>query len=97
VPRDLVRETEDIVSLVMAPVYFISGVLIAVSAIPFPYRAVVMMNPVAHVIDALRVGFAKDYHPFDGLSLFYPLMVGLTMLCLGLAIHRIFRHRLIQQ
>lgn len=97
VPRELIRETEDIVNMSMTPLYFISGVLIAVSAIPFPYRAVVMMNPVAHVIDALRVGFAKDYHPFDGLSLFYPLMVGLATLCLGLAIHRIFRHRLIQQ
>lgn len=97
VPRDLIRETEDIVNLIMTPVYFMSGVLVAVSVVPVPYRTLVILNPVAHVIDALRAGFAKNYHPFAEISLLYPLMVGLATLFLGLAAHRIFRHRLIQQ
>jgi capsular polysaccharide transport system permease protein len=97
VPRELIKETEDIVSMIMTPVYFLSGILVSVSVIPLPYRNLVIVNPVSHVIDALRSGFARDYQVFEELSLIYPLMVGFTTLFLGLAMHRVFNHRLTQQ
>lgn len=97
VPRELVRETEDLVNLVMTPVYFLSGVLIPVASVPQPYREWLMLNPIAHGLDALRLGFANHYQPFDGLSLSYIYMMALVCIFMGLVLHRIFRTRLIQQ
>lgn len=97
VPRELVRETEDLVNLVMTPVYFLSGVLIPVASVPLPYREWLMLNPVAHGLDAIRLGFANQYQSFDGLSLAYIYMVALVCIFMGLVLHRIYRTRLIQQ
>lgn len=97
VPRELVRETEDIVNLVMTPVYFLSGVIFPVSSVPQNYREWLLLNPVAHGVDATRLGFASHYQPFNGLSLAYLYFVAILCIFLGLVLHRVFRTRLVQQ
>lgn len=96
IPRVLIKETENLVNLILAPVYFLSGILLAVDAVPMPYRNVLIANPIAHAIDALRSGFSDHYQPFHEMSLFYCFAVGTVCTCLGLMLHRVYAHRLIE-
>lgn len=95
--REFVRETEDLVNLAMIPVYFFSGLFFPVAAVPQPYRDWVVFNPVAHGVDALRLGFAGHYQSFNGLDLLYVYAVALSCLFIGLVLHRIYQTRLIQE
>ena len=97
VPRELVRETEDIVGLVMTPLYFLSGVLFPIASVPEPYRSWLLLNPLSHAIDSLRLGIAEHYTPFTGMSLSYIYAVSLVCLFFGLLLHRVYRTKLIQQ
>lgn len=97
VPRELIRETEDLVHMATTPLYLLSGVLIPVASIPQPYRDWLLLNPVAHGLDALRLGFASHYQSFDGLSLAYIYSAAGVSIFMGLVLHRIYQTRLIQQ
>lgn len=97
VPRELVRETEDIANMVMVPVYFLSGVFFPIVLVPQPYRDWLLLNPVAHGLDAVRLGFAGHYQSFDGLSLSYIYAVALVCVFMGLVLHRVYHTRMIQQ
>lgn len=96
VPRELVRETEDIVNMVMTPFYFFSGVIFPIALVPQPYHDWLLLNPIAHGIDAVRLGFAGHYQPFDGLSFTYIYFIAVFCIFFGLIFHRVFRTRLIQ-
>lgn len=96
IPRVLIKETENLVNLVLTPLYFISGILLSVDAVPMPYRSILIANPIAHAIDALRLGFSTTYQPFHEMSLFYCFAVGTVCTCLGLMLHRVYAHRLIE-
>jgi len=92
---ELVPELGEIITLAMMPLYFLSGVIFPASAIPQPYRDWVLLNPVIHGVEGLRLGFAPHYHPVDSLDLWYPLATALVLIVLGLALHRRFAVRLI--
>lgn len=96
IPRVLIKETENLVNMVLTPLYFISGILLSVDAVPMPYRSILIANPIAHAIDALRVGFSLNYQPFHEMSLLYCFAVGTVCTCLGLMLHRVYAHRLIE-
>lgn len=96
IPRVLVKEIENLVNLILTPLYFISGVLVSVDVIPLPYRNILIANPVSHAIDSLRAGFSTTYQPFHEMSLFYCFVVGTVCTCLGLMLHRVYAQRLIE-
>jgi capsular polysaccharide transport system permease protein len=95
--REFVRETEDLVNLTMIPIYFFSGLLFPVAVVPQPYRDLVVFNPIAHGVDALRLGFTGHYQSFNELDLVYVYLVALSCLFIGLVLHRIYQTRLIQE
>lgn len=95
--REFVRETEDLVNLVMIPVYFFSGLFFPVAAVPQPYREGMIFNPIVHGVDALRLGFAGHYQSFNGLNLIYVYVVAMGCLFIGLVLHQIYQTRLIQE
>lgn len=97
VPRELARETEDIVHLIMTPIYFLSGVIFPIANVPQNYREWLLLNPIAHGIDATRLGFANHYQPFDGLSLGYLYFMAIIFIFMGLVLQRVYRTRLVEQ
>lgn len=97
VPRELAAEVGDIVNMVTTPLYLLSGVMFPLAAIPQPYRDWLLLNPVAHGIELIRQGFADHYLITDGVEWGYPLFFALITILLGLALHRVYRHRLIAQ
>lgn len=94
---ELVPEFSKVLKLFTRPLYFLSGVLHPMTAIPQPYRDWLMWNPLAHGIEAARSGFAATYHAVDGVSLAYLYGCALVMLFLGLALQRRFAALLVMR
>lgn len=97
VATELVPELGRVLKLAMMPLYLLSGVLFPISAVPLPYRDWLLLNPVAHGLEAARLGFAPYYHAVPGLSLGYLYGFALVSVFLGLALHRRFALRLATQ
>jgi capsular polysaccharide transport system permease protein len=94
---ELVPELGRVLNLVMMPLYILSGVIIPLSAVPTPYRDWLLLNPVAHGLEAARLGFAPYYHAVPELSVAYMYQFALVSIFLGLALHRRFALRLVTQ
>jgi len=95
VVTELVPELGEVLSLVMMPLFFLSGVIFPVSAVPMPYREWMLFNPIVHSVEGIRLGFASHYQPVSELDLWYPAATAFVMIFLGLVLHRRFATRLI--
>lgn len=94
---ELLPEFNKILGFVMMPLYLISGVMFPISSVPLPLREWLMLNPVVHGLEAMRLGFAPYYHAAPELSLSYLYGGALSSVFLGLALHRRFALRLVTQ
>lgn len=92
---ELVPEAGKILKLVMMPLYLLSGVMVPISAIPQPYREWLLLNPVVHGVDAVRLGFSPYYHAGSDLDVGYMYEFALISVLLGLALQRRFQSRLV--
>lgn len=95
--KELVPELDNILDMFMTPLYMLSGVIVPLSAIPYPYREWLMYNPVAHGLEALRLGFATYYHATPELSMPYLYGWGLGMVFVGLLLQARFARKLTSQ
>lgn len=93
----LVRETEHILKIMMMPLYLISGVIMPVSAVPQPYRDLLLFNPLVHGLELVRKGFSNYYHMVPGVSMGYLYLWGTVSLFLGLALYRRFTQQLVMK
>jgi capsular polysaccharide transport system permease protein len=94
---ELVPELGRLLKLVMTPLYIVSGVILPLSAVPEPYRGWLMLNPVAHGLEAARIGFAPYYHAAPETSVAYLYAFALTLVFFGLALQRRFALKLVTQ
>ncbi|MCB8747853.1 ABC transporter permease [Rhodoferax sp. U2-2l] len=94
---ELVPELGKVLKLVMAPLMILSGVMIPISAVPQPYQGWLMLNPVAHGLEAARLGFAPYYHAVPELSMAYLYAFALVFIFFGLALYRRFATKLVTQ
>ena len=94
---ELVPELEHIFKILMMPLYLISGVVWPLSSIPMPYRDYLLVNPVAHGIEAVRLGFMSHYHAAPGVSLWYLYGCSTIALFFGLLLYRRYVLRLVMQ
>jgi len=83
----LVAEFGKIIMLIMTPLYFLSGVIFPLSKVPPPYREWLMFNPIAHGLEAARLGFAPYYQAVPELSIAYMYGFALVAIFFGLALH----------
>ena len=97
VVKELVPELDNLLDMIMMPMLMISGVILPLSAVPYPYREWLMYNPVAHGLEAARLGFAPYCHAVPELSLPYLYGFALVLLFFGLALHARFAQRLMTQ
>ena len=97
VAKEMVDELGNLVDMLMTPMYLISGVILPLSSVPPPLREWLMYNPVAHGLEALRLGFADYYHAAPELSISYLYGWSLALLFFGLSLHVRFRHRLVSR
>ena len=91
VGAELAPEIRNVLNVVMMPLYFMSGVLFPISGIPEPYREWLLINPIAHALEAARVGYSPYYHSVPNLSIEYVFKISLVGIFIGLLLHRRFR------
>ena len=90
----LVPELGEIIKLAMTPLYFLSGVIYPIASAPPPYREWLMLNPLAHGLEAARLGFAPYYQAVPELNIGYLYGFALVNIFLGLSLHVRFASRL---
>ena len=93
----LVPEMGRIINFIMMPLMMISGVILPLSMVQQPYLDWLLLNPVAHAIEAARLGFSPYYHAANGVDLGYAYACALVLLFLGLALFRRFNQRMVTQ
>ena len=94
---ELVPELGKLISFILRPLYLISGVLLPIGTIPQPYRDYLLLNPIVHGLEAVRLGFAPHYHAVTELSIPYVYGFAIAIIFLGLALHNRFATRLVTQ
>lgn len=93
----LVPEMEHVLKLLMLPLYLISGVVWPLASIPLPYRDILMINPIAHGLELVRMGFSHHYHTVPGISMPYLFAWGVVSILLGLMLYRRFAIQLVMR
>jgi len=95
--KKMIPELSHIISFLMTPMYFLSGVMLPVASFAMPYREWLMLNPIAHGLEAARLGFAPYYHAVPELDLAYLWLSALLSIGFGLLLHRNFSMRMVMQ
>lgn len=96
IPKVIVAEVGDIFGLIMSPLYIMSGVIFPIAAVPDPYRGWLVLNPIVHSLEFMRISFSDHYEAIDELDIFYPLFYALTLVFFGLILQRIYKRKVIQ-
>jgi capsular polysaccharide transport system permease protein len=94
VASELVPELGRFIGLAIPPLYFLSGVIFPLAKIPPPYRDWLLLNPLVHGLEAVRLGFAPHYQALPETSIPYIYAWALIGTFLGLALHLRFARRL---
>ena len=94
VAGELLPELGHLLTMSLQPLYILSGVMLPIVVIPEPYRSWLMINPVAHGLEAARAGFSPLYRAAPDVSLGYLYACAAVTIFFGLALHRRFVKRL---
>ena len=90
----LVPEVGRIVRIITLPLLIISGVIMPLQLIPYKVQHFLLLNPIVHGLEALRLAFFEGYHSLNGISLIYLWCWSLSLWLLGLILHIRFEQRL---
>lgn len=96
VPRTIIAEVGDVVGILMTPMYLLSGVILPIAAAPQPYRDWLMLNPIVHSLEVMRLSFASHYVGVPELDVLYPLEFAIILIFFGLILQRIYKKKVIQ-
>lgn len=91
---ELVDELSTLISFLMVPLYLLSGVIFPLAQIPQPFRDYVLLNPLAHGVEAARAGYSSTYHAFPELDISYLYLIALITIFLGLLLQQHFNQKL---
>jgi capsular polysaccharide transport system permease protein len=76
------------------PLMLISGVIFPLNQLPHWLLEYLMLNPIPHALETLRLGFFENYKTIHGTSMTYFWLVTLILNALGLLMHLRFVDRL---
>ncbi len=97
VVSELVPELGNVIDLASRPLYLISGVVFPLSVLPVALREWLMLNPVSHLLEQLRLGIAPHYHAVPEANLAYPYLCSLLLGFAGLLLLRRFEGKVLAQ
>jgi capsular polysaccharide transport system permease protein len=87
VVAELVPNVARVMRLAMTPLYFVSAVLYPSMLPPPALRDVLLLNPLVHGIESLRIAFMPQYQVPAGIDLGYLVAWAVSLVFLGLALH----------
>ncbi|MDX5298418.1 MAG: ABC transporter permease, partial [Gammaproteobacteria bacterium] len=93
----LVEEIARIVSILMFPLYFLSGVIVPVTFLPHAVQEWLLLNPMLHGVELFRLAFFPAYHTLQGISLPYLYLWSCGSFLRGLLLQVRFARRLTAQ
>jgi capsular polysaccharide transport system permease protein len=96
VPKVIIAEIGDVFNILMTPLYLLSGVIFPIAAVPQPYRDWLLLNPIVHSLEIMRLSFATHYVGISELDRLYPLLSGLVLVFLGLVVQQIYKRKVIE-
>lgn len=83
------------IRLVFVPAMLLSGVMMPMAALPPAMHDLLLMNPLLHLLELLRLAFfGERYKTLQGVTAAVPLAWTLGALALGLLVYRVRRERL---
>lgn len=94
VASTLVPEVGKVIRMLSLPLLIISGVIIPLNQLPHWLLEYLMLNPIPHGLEVLRLGFFENYKVVHGTSMLYFWLVTLSLNALGLVMHLRFVDRL---
>ncbi len=89
----LMRETRQVLHIVLRPLYMISGVMFPLGSLPADWRALLMLNPLAHGVELVRMGLSDNYQAVPETDAGYLFAWVLGLLLLGLALQLRLAHK----
>lgn len=90
VVANLSEQIARIVRLLMGPLYIFSAIIYPSAGVPPAMRDVLLLNPLVHGIESLRVAFMPEYKVPTGIDLAYLVQFGVLFVFMGLALHARF-------
>ncbi|WP_252107361.1 MULTISPECIES: ABC transporter permease [unclassified Halomonas] len=94
VAATLVPEIGRVVRIISLPLLIISGVILPLNSLPHWLLEYLMLNPIPHGLETLRVGFFENYKVIHGTSMLYFWLFTLSLITVGLIMHLRFVDRL---
>ena len=96
---EMVPELGKLSAMVFRPLYILSAVMYPAALVPAAYQDVFLLNPLVHGIELIREGYFSpyQYHVVSGVSAAYIMVFAMVTICLGLALHVRFVHRIVEQ
>lgn len=76
-------------------IYYTSGILFPISAIPSKYHYILLYNPLVHLIELGRIGLLRNYIPIRGINFEYPIMFIIISMFIGLWLYYYRRRYLV--
>ncbi|MEN2431944.1 ABC transporter permease [Comamonas sp. F1-6] len=83
---DLIPEAGNLMVFLFRPLYFLSGAIFPLSAIPVQYRGWAFYNPFAHGLELLRASFFPVYHAAQEANFKYIFWFAVVSIFFGLAL-----------
>ncbi|MGO2149280.1 ABC transporter permease [Halomonas sp.] len=94
VSATLVPEVGRVITMMSLPLLIISGVILPLNSLPHWLLEYLMLNPIPHGLETLRLGFFEHYHVVPGTSMLYFWLFTFSLIALGLLMHLRFIDRL---
>ncbi|MGO2010192.1 ABC transporter permease [Vreelandella alkaliphila] len=94
VAATLVPEVGKVVRMISLPLMILSGVIIPLNSLPHWLLEYLMLNPIPHGLETLRLGFFENYQVVHGTSMLYFWLFTLTLMSVGLLMHLRFVDKL---
>lgn len=94
VAATLVPEIGKVVRMLSMPLLLLSGVIMPLNSLPHWLLEYLMLNPIPHGLETLRLGFFENYKVVHGTSMLYFWLFTFTLIAVGLVMHLRFVDRL---
>jgi capsular polysaccharide transport system permease protein len=94
VASTLVPEVGKIIRMISLPLMILSGVIFPLNSMPHWLLEYLMLNPIPHGLETLRLGFFENYKVVHGTSMLYFWLFTFTLIATGLLMHLRFTDRL---
>lgn len=93
--NELLPDFYTFLDLIKMPMYFLSGVIFPLSSLPIYLQNILLYNPMAHAVEIARGGISPLYHTLQGVDYYYPWIVAIGLLFMGMSLIKRYTRKLL--